>query len=151
MAATSAVHSVTHPKLSVNMAPSTTTEQNFRANLSSFGGQEGLPTTRSRRHHRRRRATHSPAFITPLAAPTSRCAQTSGPTRKRRTSRCRDGSGESRVHRDGFSCTNERRLLDEGLLGFIVCILGAAACFFVAFITLPFLALRPAKFALAFR
>lgn len=29
--------------------------------------------------------------------------------------------------------------------------LGAAACFFVAFLTLPFLALRPAKFALAFR
>ena len=29
--------------------------------------------------------------------------------------------------------------------------MGAAVCFFVAFLTLPFLALRPAKFALAFR
>jgi len=38
----------------------------------------------------------------------------------------------------------------ERLLGFIGCLLGAAVCFFVAFLTLPLLALRPAKFALAF-
>ena len=37
------------------------------------------------------------------------------------------------------------------LLGFGACLLGAAVCFFVAFLTLPMLALRPAKFALAFR
>lgn len=56
------------------------------------------------------------------------------------------------------------------LLGFIGCLIGAAVCFFVAFLTLPLLALRyvfnvmqqfpllqsnstssPAKFALAFR
>jgi hypothetical protein len=37
------------------------------------------------------------------------------------------------------------------LLGFGACLLGAAACFFVAFLTLPMLALRPGKFALAFR
>ena len=37
------------------------------------------------------------------------------------------------------------------LLGFGACLLGAAACFFVAFLTLPLLAIRPAKFALAFR
>ncbi|KAF8523810.1 SFT2-domain-containing protein [Gautieria morchelliformis] len=38
----------------------------------------------------------------------------------------------------------------ERLLGFGACLLGAAACFLVAFISLPLLALRPAKFALAF-
>jgi len=36
------------------------------------------------------------------------------------------------------------------LIGFGGCLLGAAVCFFVAFLTLPVLALRPAKFALAF-
>ncbi|KAF9445986.1 SFT2-domain-containing protein [Macrolepiota fuliginosa MF-IS2] len=38
----------------------------------------------------------------------------------------------------------------ERLLGFIGCLVGAGVCFFVAFLTLPLLALRPAKFALAF-
>ncbi|CCM02105.1 uncharacterized protein FIBRA_04182 [Fibroporia radiculosa] len=38
----------------------------------------------------------------------------------------------------------------ERLLGFGGCLLGAAVCFFVAFVTLPILGLRPAKFALAF-
>ncbi|ELU38730.1 Got1/Sft2-like family domain-containing protein [Rhizoctonia solani AG-1 IA] len=37
------------------------------------------------------------------------------------------------------------------LLGFGACLLGAATCFFVAFLTLPWLALKPGKFALAFR
>ncbi len=36
-------------------------------------------------------------------------------------------------------------------LGFIGCLVGAAVCFGVAFLTLPLLAIRPAKFALAFR
>ncbi|KAG2740204.1 SFT2-domain-containing protein [Suillus brevipes Sb2] len=38
----------------------------------------------------------------------------------------------------------------ERLLGFGACLLGAAVCFFVAFMTLPFLPINPAKFALAF-
>ncbi|KAI0351634.1 SFT2-domain-containing protein [Trametes cingulata] len=38
----------------------------------------------------------------------------------------------------------------ERLLGFGACLIGAAVCFFVAFLTLPWLGLRPAKFALAF-
>lgn len=37
------------------------------------------------------------------------------------------------------------------LLGFGACLIGAAVCFFVAFWTLPLLAIRPSKFALAFR
>ena len=39
----------------------------------------------------------------------------------------------------------------ERLLGFVACLVGAAVCFFVAFITLPILAFKPAKFALSFR
>ncbi|KAI9435600.1 ER-to-golgi vesicle protein transport Sft2 [Lactarius indigo] len=38
----------------------------------------------------------------------------------------------------------------ERLLGFLACLAGAAVCFAVAFLTLPLLALRPAKFALSF-
>ncbi|KAF8154001.1 Got1/Sft2-like family-domain-containing protein [Crassisporium funariophilum] len=38
----------------------------------------------------------------------------------------------------------------ERLLGFGGCLIGAAVCFLVAFFTLPFLAIRPAKFALSF-
>ncbi|KAI0370879.1 SFT2-domain-containing protein [Pilatotrama ljubarskyi] len=38
----------------------------------------------------------------------------------------------------------------ERLLGFGACLIGAAVCFFVAFLTLPWIGLRPAKFALAF-
>ncbi|KAF8337650.1 ER-to-golgi vesicle protein transport Sft2 [Cantharellus anzutake] len=38
----------------------------------------------------------------------------------------------------------------ERLLGFGACLIGSAVCFAVAFFTLPLLALRPGKFALAF-
>jgi len=38
----------------------------------------------------------------------------------------------------------------ERFLGFLLCCAGAAICFFIAFITVPLLALRPAKFAVAF-
>ncbi|KAF9463320.1 Got1/Sft2-like family-domain-containing protein [Collybia nuda] len=38
----------------------------------------------------------------------------------------------------------------ERLLGFAGCLIGAGVCFFVSFLTLPLLALRPAKFALSF-
>ena len=37
------------------------------------------------------------------------------------------------------------------LLGFGACLIGACVCFFFAFLGLPWLPLRPAKFALAFR
>ncbi|KJA24852.1 hypothetical protein HYPSUDRAFT_135462 [Hypholoma sublateritium FD-334 SS-4] len=38
----------------------------------------------------------------------------------------------------------------ERMLAFGGCLVGAAVCFFVAFLTLPFLPLKPAKFALSF-
>ena len=39
----------------------------------------------------------------------------------------------------------------ERLLGFGACLVGACVCFFFAFLGLPWLPIRPAKFALAFR
>ncbi|KIJ60465.1 hypothetical protein HYDPIDRAFT_170230 [Hydnomerulius pinastri MD-312] len=39
----------------------------------------------------------------------------------------------------------------ERLLGFGACLIGALVCFFFAFLGLPWLPVRPAKFALAFR
>ncbi len=36
-------------------------------------------------------------------------------------------------------------------MGFGGCLIGAAVCFFVSFLTLPMIALRPSKFALSFR
>lgn len=38
----------------------------------------------------------------------------------------------------------------ERFLGFLLCCAGAALCFFVAFLTLPLLAIKPRKFAVAF-
>ncbi|KAF6749588.1 Got1/Sft2-like family-domain-containing protein [Ephemerocybe angulata] len=38
----------------------------------------------------------------------------------------------------------------ERLLGFGGCLIGAAVCFFVSFMTLPLLAFKPSKFALSF-
>lgn len=60
---------------------------------------------------------------------------------------------------DGYSCDVAHAVRGDSsgcncvdrLLGFGGCLIGAAVCFFVAFLTLPMLAIRPAKFALAFR
>lgn len=38
----------------------------------------------------------------------------------------------------------------ERFLGFLLCCAGAAVCFFVAFLTIPLIAVRPRKFAVAF-
>jgi hypothetical protein len=58
------------------------------------------------------------------------------------------GKGEARISspRSLALIIRARRLL-----GFLACLAGAAVCFGVAFLTLPLLAIRPAKFALSFR
>lgn len=38
----------------------------------------------------------------------------------------------------------------ERFLGFLLCVAGALVCFLIAFLTLPLLALKPRKFAVAF-
>lgn len=60
--------------------------------------------------------------------------------------RSRAGTGASPPRCSRAGAERTRRLL-----GFGGCLLGAAVCFFVSFLTLPMLALRPAKFALSFR
>ena len=57
------------------------------------------------------------------------------------------GKGEAHFSPSSFHLINCGRRL----LGFLACLAGAAVCFGVAFITLPLLAIRPAKFALSFR
>jgi len=57
------------------------------------------------------------------------------------------GKGEAHHFPSSIHLINRARRL----LGFLACLAGAAVCFGVAFITLPLLAVRPAKFALSFR
>lgn len=57
------------------------------------------------------------------------------------------GKGEAHRSHSSFRLINRARRL----LGFLACLAGAAVCFGVAFVTLPLLAIRPAKFALSFR
>ncbi|EPQ55765.1 ER-to-golgi vesicle protein transport Sft2 [Gloeophyllum trabeum ATCC 11539] len=108
------------------MAPATT-EQNFRANLSQFRWARGTTDD----------LQEQPA---PSANPFSRFYNAVGagyvPLRSN------ERSNEEEAY---FALSRWERLL-----GFGACLLGAAVCFFVAFLTMPLLALRPAKFALAF-
>ncbi|KLO16661.1 ER-to-golgi vesicle protein transport Sft2 [Schizopora paradoxa] len=111
------------------MAPATT-EQNFRANLSQFRWARGTNDD-------------------------SQQQQSSSNANGNPFSRFYNAIGGSYVPLRSNEQSNEEEAYFalsrwERLLGFIVCLLGAVACFFVAFLTLPFLALRPAKFALAF-
>jgi hypothetical protein len=119
----------------------------FEPICRSFDGRE-----ESRMIHRERRPrraqTHSRGSTT-LSATTYRCGRAKPQTKRKLGSHCRDGSGK-RFSRACWRCI--RRLTAPRLLGFGVCLIGAAVCFFVAFfITLPLLAIRPAKFALSFR
>ncbi|TFK47234.1 ER-to-golgi vesicle protein transport Sft2 [Heliocybe sulcata] len=109
------------------MAPPPSTEQNFRANLSQFRWAGGS-------------TDDSQAQPAPSANPFSRFYNAIGggyvPLRSS------ERSNEEEAY---FALSRWERLL-----GFGACLLGAAVCFFVAFLTMPLLALRPAKFALAF-
>jgi len=108
------------------MAPQPTTEQNFRANLSQFRWAQGNNDDSQAEQ--------------PSSNPFSRFYNAVGggyiPLR----------SGERSNDDEAYFALSRW----ERLLGFGGCLLGAAVCFFVAFLTLPLLAIRPAKFALAF-
>lgn len=79
---------------------------------------------------------------------TSRYGPARPRTKKRHTLRSRAGKGEPR----SFSRSRHlKSTVCRRFLGFIGCLVGAAVCFAVAFLTLPLLAIRPAKFALSFR
>ena len=83
---------------------------------------------------------------------TSRYGPARPRTKRRHTLRSRAGKGEARASSllppPGPVTLSP---VCRRFLGFIGCLVGAAVCFGVAFLTLPLLAVRPAKFALAFR
>ncbi|KAF9491119.1 SFT2-domain-containing protein [Pleurotus eryngii] len=108
---------------------SSTTEQSFRANLSQFRWASG---------------------VTDDSQPPPQSSGSSNPFSRFYNAVAGDyiplrSNEQSNEEEAWFALSRWERLL-----GFGACLLGGAACFFVAFITLPLLALRPAKFALAF-
>ncbi|KAG2127911.1 Got1/Sft2-like family-domain-containing protein [Suillus bovinus] len=109
------------------MPPSS--EQSFRANLSQFRWDRGVTDDSQQ--------TQQPL---PSSNPFSRFYNAVAgdyiPLRS---------SERSNEHEAWFALSRWERLL-----GFGACLLGVAVRFFVAFMTLPFLAINPAKFALAF-
>ncbi|KAG8908761.1 protein transport protein sft2 [Tulasnella sp. 403] len=105
-----------------------TDETNFRANLSQFRWARGMPNNPAQ-----------DATPPPASNPFSRFYNSlSGYVPLR--------SGEHTNEEEAYFALSRW----ERLLGFLACLLGAAVCFFVAFMTLPLLALKPGKFALAF-
>jgi hypothetical protein len=70
--------------------------------------------------------------------------------KRRRGMVCSITMGEVRIQKNSSHPRHSQHPTPR-LLGFGACLLGAAVCFFVAFLTLPLIALNPAKFALAFR
>jgi hypothetical protein len=83
---------------------------------------------------------------TRLEERTSRYDPVKSQTKRRHILLFPAGKGEARII--SLLSTYQRACR---LLGFLACLAGAAVCFVVAFLTLPLLALRPAKFALSFR
>ncbi|THH07196.1 hypothetical protein EW145_g3553 [Phellinidium pouzarii] len=116
------------------MAPTPSTEQNFRSNLSQFRWARSVqddsqqPQASSGGNPFSRFYNAVGGAYVPL--------------------RSNERSNEEEAY---FALSRwERQVTRLRLLGFGACLLGAGACFFVAFLTLPMIALRPAKFALAF-
>ncbi|KZS88761.1 SFT2-domain-containing protein [Sistotremastrum niveocremeum HHB9708] len=111
-------------------APPASTEQNFRSSLSQFKWARGV-TDDSQAAQASAPAASDSVF--------SRITSFAGGYVPLRSS---ERSNEEEAY---FALSRWERLL-----GFGACLLGAAACFFVAFLTLPLLAIKPGKFALAF-
>ncbi|RDB19678.1 Protein transport protein SFT2 [Hypsizygus marmoreus] len=110
--------------------PPASSEQNFRANLSQFRWARGTTDDS---------ASSQPQSTAP-SNPFSRFYNTvAGDYIPLRSS---ERSNEDEAW---FALSRWERLL-----GFGGCLIGAAVCFFVSFLTLPLLAVRPTKFALSF-
>jgi hypothetical protein len=109
--------------------PPASSEQNFRANLSQFRWARGN---------------------TDDSQPATQPAQGGNPFSRFYNAVAGDyiplrSSEQSNEDEAWFALSRWERLL-----GFGGCLIGAAICFFVSFMTLPFLAIKPAKFALSF-
>lgn len=152
---------VRYPLRRLHPRPCLHSQQNRAFGTTSRGSAGHAATTTTRRLPQSRTRIPSRASTTLLETATCRCARRSVRTRRRPTLRSRDGRGAStrcRSSRTGDVRSSRSeyvgmltRTVLRRLLGFGACLLGAAVCFFVAFLTLPWIALRPAKFALAFR
>jgi len=108
--------------------PPATSEQNFRSNLSQFRWARGVTDDSTQQR--------PSAPINPFSRFYNAVAGDYVPLRSN------ERSNEDEAW---FALSSWERLA-----GFIGCLVGAAVCFFVSFLTLPLLALRPAKFALSF-
>ncbi|KAF9054243.1 Got1/Sft2-like family-domain-containing protein [Panaeolus papilionaceus] len=109
--------------------PPASSEQNFRANLSQFRWAQG-------NNDDSQRAAQNSSGGNPFSRFYNAVAGDYIPLR----------SNESSNEDEAFFALSRW----ERLLGFGGCLIGAAVCFFVAFLTLPLLAIKPAKFALSF-
>ncbi|KAF7307664.1 Protein transport protein SFT2 [Mycena kentingensis (nom. inval.)] len=107
------------------MAPQPTEQQSFRANLAQFRWAQGV--------------TDDSQPPQPSPNPFQRFYATMGDYVPLRSAAV---SNEEEAY---FALSRWERLL-----GFGGCLLGAAVCFFVSFLTLPLIALKPRKFALSF-
>ncbi|KAI0791398.1 ER-to-golgi vesicle protein transport Sft2 [Abortiporus biennis] len=111
--------------------PTPTAEQNFRSNLSQFRWARGNNDDSQQAQQENTSTNPFSRFYNSIASGGGYIPLSSG-----------ERSNEDEAY---FALSRWERLL-----GFGGCLIGAAVCFFVAFLTLPLLALRPAKFALAF-
>jgi hypothetical protein len=123
-----------------------TTEQSFRNNLSQFRWARGVTDD-----------SQQAQPVQPSANPFSRFynAVAGDYVPLRSSERSNEDEAwfalsrwERYVHR---SDSADAVVTLDRLLGFGACLIGACVCFFFAFLGLPWLPIRPAKFALAFR
>jgi hypothetical protein len=131
--------------------PQPSTESNFRSNLSQFRWAQGVTDDSQPAQSASQPSNPFSRFYNSIAGDyvplrsNERSNEEEAWFALSRWERCVDFLDHFCLIPTHDTCLHGR------LLGFIVCLLGAAVCFFVAFLTLPLLALRPAKFALAFR
>ncbi|KIO00108.1 hypothetical protein M404DRAFT_153717, partial [Pisolithus tinctorius Marx 270] len=114
------------------MAPAQTTEQSFRSNLSQFRWARGV--TDDSQHAQQQQQQQQPSAFSRFY---NAVAGDYIPLR----------SGERSNEEEAWFALSRW----DRLLGFGACLIGAVVCFFFAFMGLPWLPVRPAKFALAFR
>ncbi|TDL27116.1 SFT2-domain-containing protein [Rickenella mellea] len=120
--------------ISLLMPSTPSAEQSFRSNLSQFRWARGVTDDSQQQQQQQQQQSSS------SGNPFSRFYNAIGGSYV--PLRSNEHSNEEEAY---FALSRWERLL-----GFGACLLGAAACFFIAFLTLPMLVLRPAKFALAF-
>ncbi|KAI0742694.1 ER-to-golgi vesicle protein transport Sft2 [Daedaleopsis nitida] len=114
--------------------PAPSAEQSFRENLSQFRWARGTNDDSQQQQQQQQNA--SAAGSNPFSRFYNAIGNGYVPLR----------SGERSNEEEAYFALSRW----ERLLGFGACLIGAAVCFLVAFMTIPVIALRPSKFALSF-